>query len=92
MAGVFPKITRGSRLMARWTSSNAALGLARATVREDFLRENLLAIQKDLVVLMGELAVLPEDLPRYMKDGYSPRFRRHQRIELVRSSAGVTTE
>ncbi len=49
---------------------NAALGLARATVREDFLRENLLAIQKDLVVLMGELAVLPEDLPRYMKDGY----------------------
>ena len=50
---------------------NAALGLARATVREDFLRENLLAIQKDLVVLMGELAVLPEDLPRYVKDGYS---------------------
>ena len=50
---------------------NAALGLARATVREDFLRENLLAIQKDLVVLMGELAVLPEDLPRYIKNGYS---------------------
>jgi len=50
---------------------NAALGLARATVREDFLRENLLAIQKELVVLMGELAVLPEDLLRYVKDGYS---------------------
>ncbi|MGH7992932.1 MAG: cob(I)yrinic acid a,c-diamide adenosyltransferase [Limisphaerales bacterium] len=50
---------------------NAALGLARATVREDFLRENLLAIQKDLVVLMGELAVLPGDLSRYVKDGYS---------------------
>jgi cob(I)alamin adenosyltransferase len=50
---------------------NAALGLARATVREDFLRENLLALQKDLVVLMGELAVLPEDLSRYVKDGYS---------------------
>ena len=50
---------------------NAALGLARATVREDFLRENLLAIQQELVVLMGELAVLPKDLPRYVKEGYS---------------------
>ena len=50
---------------------NAALGLARATVREDSLRENLLAIQQELVVLMGELAVLPEDLSRYVKEGYS---------------------
>jgi cob(I)alamin adenosyltransferase len=50
---------------------NAALGLARATVRADFLRDNLLAVQKDLVVLMGELAVLPGDLPRYVKEGYS---------------------
>ena len=49
---------------------NANLGMARAAVREDFIRENLLAIQKDLVVLMGELAVSPEDLPRYVKDGY----------------------
>jgi cob(I)alamin adenosyltransferase len=49
---------------------NTALGLARATAKEDFIRENLLAIQKDLVGLMGELAVLPEDLPRYAKDGY----------------------
>ena len=50
---------------------NAALGLARATGKEDFVRENLLAIQKDLVVLMGELCVQPEDLERYIKDGYS---------------------
>jgi cob(I)alamin adenosyltransferase len=50
---------------------NAALGLARATAMENFVRENLLAIQKDLVVLMGELAVLPEDSSRYVKDGYS---------------------
>ncbi|MGA9777980.1 MAG: cob(I)yrinic acid a,c-diamide adenosyltransferase [Limisphaerales bacterium] len=49
---------------------NAALGLARATAGEDFVRENLLAIQKDLVGLMGELAALPEDSPRYVKDGY----------------------
>lgn len=49
---------------------NAALGLARATANENFICENLLAIQKDLVVLMGELAVATEDLPRYAKDGY----------------------
>src|ERR1041385_2790845 len=50
---------------------NAALGMARATARHDFVRDNLLPIQKDLVVLMGELAVAKEDLERYVKDGYS---------------------
>ena len=50
---------------------NAALGLARASVEHDFVRNNLLVIQKDLIVLMGELCVQPEDLPRYVKDGYS---------------------
>jgi len=50
---------------------NAALGLARASAECDFLRENLLMIQKDLVVLMGELATAIEDLPRYVKDGYT---------------------
>src|ERR1035438_4032489 len=50
---------------------NAALGLARATAEHDFVRGNLLAIQKDLIVLMGELCVQPEDLPRYVKDGHS---------------------
>jgi cob(I)alamin adenosyltransferase len=50
---------------------NAAIGLARATGEHDFVRDNLLAIQKDLVILMGELATAVEDLPRYVKDGYS---------------------
>jgi cob(I)alamin adenosyltransferase len=50
---------------------NAALGLARATVTDEKARENLLALQKELVVLMGELATAAEDLPRYVKDGYS---------------------
>ena len=49
---------------------NAALGLARATATEKFISENLLTIQKHLVTVMGELAVLPEDLPRYAKDGF----------------------
>jgi cob(I)alamin adenosyltransferase len=50
---------------------NAALGLARATAEHDFIRTHLLMIQKDLVVVMGELATQVEDLPRYEKDGYS---------------------
>jgi cob(I)alamin adenosyltransferase len=48
---------------------NALLGLARAT-GHPALAARLLVIQKDLVVLMGELATAPEDLPRYVKDGY----------------------
>src|SRR5205814_8655906 len=50
---------------------NAALGLARATAEQDFIRDSLLGIQKGLVTLMGELATGVEDLPRYVKDGYS---------------------
>jgi cob(I)alamin adenosyltransferase len=49
---------------------NAALGVARASAEPDFVRDNLLAIQKDLIVLMGEVGVAAEDLPRYTKDGY----------------------
>jgi cob(I)alamin adenosyltransferase len=49
---------------------NAALGLARASAEPDFLRHNLLAIQKNLIVLMGEVCVATEDLPRYTKDGH----------------------
>jgi cob(I)alamin adenosyltransferase len=51
---------------------NAAIGAARAAAKHRFIRENLAAIQEDLILLMGELGVLPEDLPRYFKGGYSP--------------------
>jgi cob(I)alamin adenosyltransferase len=50
---------------------NAALGLARATATDDFVRDNILWLQHSLVDLMGELAVALEDLPRYAKDGYT---------------------
>jgi cob(I)alamin adenosyltransferase len=50
---------------------NAALGLASATTRHDFVREHIVRIQKDLVVLMGELATAIDDLPRYVQDGFS---------------------
>ena len=50
---------------------NAVIGLARATAKRRPLRQRLGALQKELVVLMGELATALEDLPRYLKDGYS---------------------
>lgn len=50
---------------------NAAIGLARATAQHAFIRENLLSVQKDLVTVMGELATLVEDLPKYVEKGFS---------------------
>lgn len=49
---------------------NAAIGTARAQAKGSPLSETLLTIQKDLVVLMGELATGVEDLDRYLKDGF----------------------
>jgi cob(I)alamin adenosyltransferase len=50
---------------------NAALGLVRVTATEKFVSENIFWIQKSLVDVMGELAVLPQDLLRYQKGGYT---------------------
>jgi len=49
---------------------NASLGMARATSQQDFIRDTLLAVQKDLVAVMGELATALEDQDRYASDGY----------------------
>ena len=49
---------------------NTALGMARSLLSEQALQNELLAVQKDLVTVMGELATLPEDRARYVKDGY----------------------
>ena len=49
---------------------NSALGMARAVCQGEVIAEQILAVQKDLIVLMGELATLPEDRPRYVKDGF----------------------
>lgn len=49
---------------------NTALGLAKASTSETYLKEILHTTQLELVILMGELATLPEDLERYQKDGF----------------------
>jgi len=48
----------------------AALGLARSISIEKFLSEEILAAQKELIVVMGELATTPQDRERYVKDGF----------------------
>ena len=48
----------------------AALGLGRSISKEKFLSDQILAAQKDLIVVMGELATTPQDRERYVKDGF----------------------
>ena len=48
----------------------AALGIARAISNDKFVAEQIFAVQKDLINVMGELATLPEDRARYLKDGF----------------------
>jgi cob(I)alamin adenosyltransferase len=49
---------------------NAALGLARSIATDNFISGEILAAQKDLIVLMGELATAAADQERYAKDGF----------------------
>ena len=48
----------------------AALGLARSVSTDKFLSDEIFAAQKDLIVVMGELATAPGDRERYIKDGF----------------------
>jgi cob(I)alamin adenosyltransferase len=48
---------------------NTVLGICRAACSGKLLAEKLLHIQKELVVVMGELAVLPEDRKQYTEKG-----------------------
>jgi len=49
---------------------NAALGLVRASCSEPAIGDAVLAIQKELVTLMGELAVAFDDRERYRAAGF----------------------
>jgi cob(I)alamin adenosyltransferase len=49
---------------------NAALGLVRVVSENEFVAKEILAAQKDLITLMGELATAREDIDRYVKDGF----------------------
>ena len=48
----------------------AGLGLARASTEDKQLSAQILEVQEELIIVMGELATAPEDLDRYVKDGF----------------------
>jgi len=50
---------------------NAAIGMARAAAKGSSSRKRLIDIQKDLIIVMGELATPTADLPRYIRDGFA---------------------
>jgi cob(I)alamin adenosyltransferase len=49
---------------------NAALGVARSISIDKFLSDEIFVAQKDLIVVMGELATAPSDRERYLTDGF----------------------
>src|SRR2546429_5756090 len=49
---------------------SASLGLARSVAVDNFLSDQILAAQRDLIIVMGELATAPSDHERYAKDGF----------------------
>ena len=48
----------------------ATLGLARAITTDKPLAEHVLSVQKDLIIVMGELATSQEDRDRYLNEGF----------------------
>jgi cob(I)alamin adenosyltransferase len=50
---------------------SAALGLARSIATDNFLSGQILAAQRDLIIVMGELATASSDHERYTKDGFN---------------------
>ena len=50
---------------------NAALGMARAFCADGFVTAPILEIQSELVTLMGEISVVPEDRERYAQGGFA---------------------
>jgi cob(I)alamin adenosyltransferase len=65
-----PKTHRRVEAYGTVDELNAALGMVRATATAPLICDLVLAVQKELVVLMGELAVADEDRERFKKDGY----------------------
>jgi len=65
-----PKAHRRVEAYGTVDELNSALGMARAVAAEKLVKEITFSVQKELVILMGELAVADEDRERYLRDGY----------------------
>jgi cob(I)alamin adenosyltransferase len=49
---------------------NSALGVVRVSTSDAFTLEQVYSVQKELIIVMGELATAGDDLERFQKDGY----------------------
>ncbi len=65
-----PKDNPRSEAYGAVDEMTAALGLARANCKDKFVVDQIFAVQKELINVMGELSTLPEDRSRYAKDGF----------------------
>ena len=65
-----PKTHRRVEACGTVDELNSSLGLVRATTSDKLIQEIVLSVQKELVILMGELALCDNDRERYIKDGY----------------------
>jgi cob(I)alamin adenosyltransferase len=65
-----PKTHRRVEACGTVDELNSSLGLVRATTSEKLIQEVVLSVQKELIILMGELALCDNDRERYIKDGY----------------------
>lgn len=65
-----PKSNPRSEAYGAVDELTAALGLARANSGDKFVVDQIFAVQKDLINVMGELSTSPEDRSRYLKDGF----------------------
>ena len=72
-----PKTHRRIETYGTIDELNAALGVARAASKEEFVTSKLLHLQKQLIYVMGELATEKADLPRYAKDGFKSIQKEH---------------
>lgn len=66
-----PKTDRRIEAYGAIDELNAAIGLARSYREDRWISEELLRIQEELVIVMGELAVRVEDRARYQEKGFS---------------------
>jgi cob(I)alamin adenosyltransferase len=66
----FPKNNPRSDAYGAVDELTAAFGIARASCGDKYVTEQIFAVQKELINVMGELSTLPEDRQRYAKDGF----------------------
>jgi cob(I)alamin adenosyltransferase len=70
---------------------NSALGLARVTAKDDRVQQEILTTQKELVALMGELAVADVDFQKYQDSKY-PKLTDEMLVRLDKNVAAIEAQ